>query len=79
MPTVHKDLSLVSIIPKWSVADTGTSLEEFSSIEGSAKRGRWEYPDLLHVAVLKLTDGAKLFYCTCPEVHSENVTSETFK
>ena len=80
MPTVHKDLSLVSLIPKWSGAATGISLEEFfSSIEGSTKIGCWEYRDLLQVAALKLTDGAKLFYSTCPELHSENVTWETFK
>ena len=31
------------------------------------------------MAALKLTDGAKQFYSTCPELHSENVTWETFK
>ena len=34
-PTVHKDLSLVSLVPKWSVSESGIPLEEFlSSIEG---------------------------------------------
>jgi len=79
MPTAHKELSLVSVIPKWSGADTGITLEEFSSIEGSSKIGRWECPDLLQVASLKLTEGEKLFYSTCPEIHSEKVTWETFK
>jgi len=37
-PTAHKHLSLVSLVPKWSGAESGISLEEFfSSIEGSAK------------------------------------------
>ena len=47
MPTVHNDLPLVSLILKWSGADTAISLEEFSSIEGLVKIGRWESPDLV--------------------------------
>jgi hypothetical protein len=31
-PTVHKDLSLISLIPKWSGAETGIPLEEFLSV-----------------------------------------------
>ena len=31
------------------------------------------------MAALKLTHGAILFHSTCPELHSENVTWETFK
>jgi len=35
-PTVHKDLSLISLIPKWSGSETGIPLQEFlSSIESS--------------------------------------------
>jgi hypothetical protein len=34
-PTVHKDLSLISLVPKWSGTKSAISLEErFSSIEG---------------------------------------------
>ena len=41
MPTVHKDLSLISLVPKWSGSDAEVPLEEFSSsIEGSAEIGR---------------------------------------
>jgi len=40
-PTIHKDLSLISLIPKWSGAEAAVPLEEFlSSIEGAAKMGR---------------------------------------
>ena len=36
-PTVHKDLSLVSLVPKWSGSESGIPLEEFlSSIEVAA-------------------------------------------
>jgi len=42
-PTVQKDLSLVSLMPKWSGSESAIPLEEFiSSIEGSAKIGRWQ-------------------------------------
>jgi hypothetical protein len=38
MPTVHKDLSLISLVPKWSGAETAAPLEEFlDSIETAAK------------------------------------------
>jgi hypothetical protein len=37
------ELSVSSPIPKWSGADSAISLQEFSSsIEGSAKIGRWK-------------------------------------
>jgi len=79
-PTSHKDLSLVSLVPKWSGAESAISLEEFfSSIEGSAKIGHWAEADCLHVAVLKLTESARTFYFLCPELHRETVTWQTFK
>jgi len=42
--TVHKDLSLVSSISKWSGSDSTISLEEFffSSIESSAEIANWK-------------------------------------
>jgi len=37
-PTVHKDFSLISLVPKWSGLDSEVTLEEFlTSIEASAK------------------------------------------
>ena len=80
MPTVHKDLSLISLVPKWSGLESGVPLEEFfSSIEGSALIGRWEQSDMIRIAVLKLTGAAKLFYNGCPELHAEDVTWGSFK
>ena len=80
MPTVHKNLSLISLIPKWSGTEAGVPLEEFfSSIEGSAQIGRWEQSDKIGIAILKLTGAAKLFYNGCPELHAENVTWDRFK
>ena len=71
---------MVSLVPKWSGAESAISLEEFfSSIEGSAKIGHWAETDCLQVAVLKLTETARTFYFSCPELHGETVTWHTFK
>jgi len=79
-PTVHKDLSLISLVPKWSGSESAISLEEFfSSIEGSARIGYWAEADCLQVAVLKLVKSARTFYYSCPELHGENVSWQSFK
>ena len=70
-PIVHKDLSLVTLVPKWSGSDASVTLEEFlSSVESAAKIGHWSDPDKWEIAVLKLTDSAKLFYQRCTELHT---------
>jgi GTP cyclohydrolase II len=80
MPTVHKDLSLISLVPKWSGLEASVPLEEFfSSIEGLAQIGRWDESDKIRIAVLKLKGAAKLFYNRCPQLHTQQVTWETFK
>jgi hypothetical protein len=80
LPTVHKDLSLISLVPKWSGSETEVPLREFfSNIEGSAEIGQWEEKDKVKIAVLKLTGAAKSFYSGCPELHAEHVTWDTFK
>jgi len=62
-PIVHKDLSLISVIPKRSGSDDTVTLEEFlESIESSGRIGRWTENDQREVPVLKLTGSAKLFY-----------------
>ena len=55
-PTVHKDLSLISLVPKWSGLDSGVTLEEFfASIETSAKLGRWLENDQREIAVMRFS------------------------
>jgi hypothetical protein len=72
---VHKDLSLISLIPKWSGSESAVSLEEFiSSIEGAAELVRWQNSDCVRIAALKLTDLARSFYNTCQELHAEDTT-----
>jgi len=39
-PTVHKDLSLISLAPKWSGLESAVPLEFFYGIERSAQIGR---------------------------------------
>jgi hypothetical protein len=79
-PTVHKDLSLISLLPKWSGLDSVVPLEEFfARIEASAKIGRWEESDKREIAVLRLNGFAKLFYQGCTEFHEEGVTWQIFK
>ena len=42
-PTVHKDLSLISLVPKWSGLENGIPLEEFlTTVETSARIGFWD-------------------------------------
>jgi predicted SnoaL-like aldol condensation-catalyzing enzyme len=61
--TVHKDLSLISLVPKWSGFEVGVPLNEFfASIEGLAQIGRWEDSDKIGIAILKLIGAEKLFY-----------------
>jgi hypothetical protein len=80
VPTVHKDLSLISIVPKWSGSESAVPLEEFlSHIESAAKIGRWEDEDKVRIAIVRLTEPARTFYNTNRELHSESVTWQRFK
>jgi hypothetical protein len=80
LPTIHKDLSLISLVPKWSGLDPAIPIEEFfASIAGAAQIGKWEEPDQVRIAVLKLTNAARLFYNGCLELHEKDVTWQMFK
>ena len=80
MPTMHKDLSLISLVPKWSGSESSTPLEEFlASIESAARIGKWSENDCREIAVLRLQDPAKSFYNSNLELHAEGVTWEAFK
>jgi hypothetical protein len=79
-PTVNKDLSLISLLPKWSGLESGVLLEEFfESIDGSSLIERWSEADKLQIAALKLTETAGMFYNGCPELQKENLTWQEFK
>jgi hypothetical protein len=58
-PIVHKELSLVTLVTKWSGSDASFTLEEFmSGVESAPKIGQWSDPDKGEIAILKLTDSA---------------------
>jgi len=79
-PTLHKELSMIALIPKWSGTDSSVPLEDFLfSIVSSARIGRWTDADKWEIATLRLTDSARLFFQGCTELHGENGTWETFK
>ena len=76
----HKDLSLITLVPKWTVSDSVVALEEFiSSIESFARLGRWEEKDQVEIALLKLAGSAKTFYNGCPELHACCLTWQQLK
>jgi len=80
MHTVHKDLSLISLVPKWSGGEKATPLEEFlASIDRAARLGQWEDRDCMNIAVLRLADPCKAFYNACTELHMKDASWEDFK
>ena len=79
-PTVRKDLSLVSLVPKCSGLDSEVPIEKFfTSFEGAVYIGKWEESDQIRIAFLKLTDADRLFYNGCPEFHGKKITWLMFK
>ena len=69
-PTIHKDLSLISLIPKRSGSESAVPLDEFiSSIERN-----WQDSDRVRIGALKLTDLARSFYKTCQDFQAEDAT-----
>ena len=74
-PTLHKELSLITLVPKWTGSDSVVTLEEFiSNIESSARLGRWEKQDQVDIALLKVAGSAKTFYKGCPELQAKGLT-----
>ena len=60
--------------------DAAVTLQEFiSSIESSARIGRWEESDKVEVTLLKLAGSAKTFYKECSELHADGLTWPKFK
>jgi len=62
-PTVHKDSSLISLVPGWSGTESAVSLEKcLSSIGGSARIGHWLKTYCLQVTVLGFVDNVRTFF-----------------
>jgi len=79
-PTVHKDLSLISLILRWSGSDSTNSLQELIlTLEASVRIGRWEPKDTVEIAALNLEGSARVFYQGCTELHTRDASWNTFK
>jgi len=75
MHTVHKDMSLISLVPKWSGAVNASPLEEFlASTDRVVLIGRWQDVDCFNIAILRLADPAKALYNTCTELHTKDAS-----
>ena len=73
-PTVHKDLSLITLVPMWTGTDAAVTLEEFiSSMERSVHIGRWKAADKVEIATLKLVGSDKTLYKECSELHADGL------
>jgi len=78
--TVYKDLSLVSLVPRWSGGESAPPIQEFfDTIEGSAAIGNWTQADMKQVCALKLKNAARGVYSATPELRSPNTTWQDFK
>ena len=51
----------------------------FDSVDSSAKIGNWSKIDKVQITALKLTEVAKVFYSSNPELHSASISWEKFK
>jgi hypothetical protein len=77
---VAKDLSLISLIPRWSGTEKSVSVKEFFElVESSARIGCWSEFDKIHIATLKFSDVAKILYSSNPELQKADISWENFK
>ena len=75
-----KDLSLVSLVPRWSGGETAPPIAEFFvTIESSAAIGNWSEADRKQICALKLTDAARAFYSATLELRDPAITWQDFK
>jgi hypothetical protein len=78
--TVTKDLPLVSLVPKWSVGETASPINEFfETREGVAAMGNWTEADQKQMCILKLTDAARAFYSATLKLRDAAITWKQFK
>jgi hypothetical protein len=53
--------------------------EFFELVESSAKIGQWSEFDKIQITILKITDVAKAFYNSNPELHNTDISWKNFK
>jgi hypothetical protein len=80
LQTANKDLSLVSLVPKWAGTSESSLLHEFfHTIEKTARVGNWSNYDMVCIVMLKLTDTEQVFINTTPKLRDQSITCNTFK
>ena len=79
-PTALKYMSLISLIPKLSGTEKSVRVKEFfESVESSTIIGNWSNFDRIQITVLKLTEDAKAFISSNPQLYSTSISWENFK
>jgi hypothetical protein len=80
LQTTSKNLSLVSLVPKWAGTAQSSPIHQFLEIvESTARLGNWSGEDMVRVATLKLTDTTRNFFNATPALHDASVSWEAFK
>jgi hypothetical protein len=75
-----KDISLVTLVPKWSGTESAIPITQFfDAIEGAATMGNWTAADKFEVCGLKLTDNAGEFYKSNPDLRQAGITWQEIK
>jgi hypothetical protein len=78
--TVHKDLSLITLVPKGSGSNSTVLLEEFfSSIDSAVSIGEWQDRGWFEIAALKLVNSARVFYQGCSELNAPDTTWQNLR
>jgi hypothetical protein len=77
---VTKDVSVVSLVPKWTGTDKGIPLNEFlEAVERAAWIGNWSDKDKVQVVILRLHENARVSYDGMLELHNTEITWASFK
>jgi hypothetical protein len=80
LDTTNKELSLLTLVPKWSGTEKSGSLQEFlSAVENMAEMGNWSDRDKVRIATMKLEDTARIFVEAAPEIGGREVSWANFK
>jgi hypothetical protein len=75
-----KDMSLVTLVPKWSGTETAIPITRFfDAIEGAASMGNWTDADKVGVCALKLADTVGEFYESNPDLRHAGITWQELK
>jgi hypothetical protein len=80
LDTTTKDLTLLTLVPKWSGTEKSGSLQEFlSAVENMAEMGNWSDRDKVRIATMKLEDAARVLVEAASEIRGREVSWADFK